>query len=63
MPTPREFDVAAAKLILAGWELVSTIMVDNARSPGVEDFGRLFTRKMERFHLNYKTIDRVESML
>jgi hypothetical protein len=56
MPTPREFDVAAAKLVLAGWELVSTIMADDAKKPGVTNFGRLYVKGGERFYLNFKTI-------
>lgn len=55
-PTQREFNEVAAKLVAAGWELVGTVMVDDAKKPGVTNFGRLFTKNGERFYLNYKTI-------
>ncbi len=56
IPTVKEFADAAKRLTDAGWELVGTVMVDDAHKPEVVNFGRLYTRNGERFYLNLKTI-------
>jgi hypothetical protein len=56
MPTPAEFNAAAKNLSDRGWTLVGTVMVDDAKKPGVINFGRMYTRSGDKFYLNFKTI-------
>ncbi len=56
MPTMKQFNDAANKLTVMGWEFVMSMMVDDAKKEGVTEFGRLFTKNGQRFWLNFKTI-------
>jgi hypothetical protein len=56
MPTREEFDAADRRLKAAGWEHVATLMADDAKKPGVTDFGRKYSKGAGMFWLNYKTI-------
>lgn len=62
IPTVSEFAAVAKRLFAAGWEHTGSMMVDDARKEGVENFGQSYARgtgaTRERFWLNYKTIVR-----
>lgn len=61
MPTRREFAGAGATLKARGFECIASMMVDDAKKEGVEDFGGLYIRSSDkaRFWLNFKTIGKL----
>jgi hypothetical protein len=66
MPTIAQFNAAAMKLVAAGYHFYFSLMSDDARKPGVTNFGRFFVRvdgaTLDTFWLNYKTINEVDAV-
>lgn len=59
VPSPAQFKWAEARLIEAGFTFLFTVMADDAKKEGVENFGKLYVRHnavtTDKFWLNYKT--------
>ncbi len=62
MPTPAEFNAAEVKLVAMGWAFRLSMMADDAKKPGVTNFGKLYGKGAGQFWLNFKTIGEVEAM-
>ncbi len=62
-PSQKDFALAEAKLVQAGFVFHYTIMTDDAYKPGVTNFGKFFVREnavtTDKFWLNLKTIDKL----
>jgi hypothetical protein len=50
---------AKKQLKAAGWTHILSVMADNAKQPGVEDFGSLYKKDGQEYWLNIKTLDRL----
>jgi hypothetical protein len=65
MPTHQDFNVAGKAIEAKGYTLLCSVMADDAKKEGVENFGRCYMRDSDgaKFWLNFKTIDRVSALV
>ena len=65
MPTRAEFEAAGKALIASGRAVRCSVLADDAKKDGVENFGTYYSHDdgSGGFWLNYKTIGRVPSVV